>query len=261
MKPRELKMEYSSKNIVIRWLNAKCCNWGQRMPSYDIQNNIVGNSAPLWLNPSKTFYIIFSIINLILSILFISSYAAMHYSVYNGSISFTDTNITVINNSSSSIANGTNLILDQECIANFYDRFGTFFIIFGSLILLINTFSNLHLYLIEYASDEEWYRYLFCQFLLSIILLSLDITEYYFVSANFTYYNQHQKIINSFQSCSKVFTYNLYVNLVIAIIISFLSIFQIFKTFKNYKLLFYNEKPDYFRARCDDPNILIMTKN
>ena len=38
----ELQMEYSVTNECVRWCNSTCCNWGQRMPSYDAQNNIVG---------------------------------------------------------------------------------------------------------------------------------------------------------------------------------------------------------------------------
>ena len=38
----ELKMEYPVKNDCIRWFKTSCCDWGQRMPTYDAQNNIVG---------------------------------------------------------------------------------------------------------------------------------------------------------------------------------------------------------------------------
>lgn len=281
MKSRELKMVYSTKNFLLSWLSNKFCNWGQRMPTYDIQNNVVGNAAPLWINPSKKFYFIFSIINFILSILFVSSFAALHYYSNNGynpipttndtslnnytTINATNSTITIslINTKTKNETNQTDIPIwksDHFCIIRFSERFGTFFIVIGSAFLFINAFSNLYLFCIEYASDEEWYRNLFTQFSISIALLIIDIAEYYYVASNFNYYNQYYEVINGFQLCRTLFKFNLYVNLFVAIFISFLSIFQIVKTLKNYKLLFYSDNQEYFRARCDDPNIVILTK-
>jgi hypothetical protein len=207
--------------------------------------------------------------------MFVSSFAAVSYlnnnsypsdeSLANGSqISLLNNSILAINETI--ITNVKNKLHpnDYACIRTVYDSFGSFFIVIGATILFLNCFTNLYLYIIDYASDEEWYRHLFGQIILAFALISLDISEYYFVAKNFTFLNSDDNNIftkEGVRECPKIFSYNLYVNLFVAIFISFLSCVQGAQTVKNYKILFYPENQDDMRAMSEDKDIVIMSKH
>lgn len=268
---KELKMEFTTKNSVLRLLSHQLCSWGQRMPTYDQMNNIIGNTAPLWINPSKTFYLSFAIINCITAIMFISSFAAVSYVNNN---SYPSENL----NSTTDISSGDNLSFNYTSITNVKNRlhpndylciktvnssFGSFFIVIGAVIIIMNSISNLYLYIVDYASDEEWYRYLFGQFILSICLFSLDIGEYYFVAKNFKLFTEDENDLFTnigVVECPKIFNFNVYMNLFVALINSFLCLIQGGKTIANYKELFYNEDQDRMRASSEDNDIIIMCR-
>jgi hypothetical protein len=264
--PEQLNMEFTTKNQFLRSMNYQFCNWGQRKPTYDNMHNIVGSPAPLWVNPSKTFYLVFWIINLILAALFVTSFAAVSY--MNNNSYPTDSDVPVLNDTIVLYANFSNVKNqlhpnDYNCIKTVNNNIGTFYIVVAGGILFLNAFLNLFLYIKDYASDEEWSRYLFFLFVLSLGMISIDIAEYYFVAKNFTMYNSDENGIFSKEGvteCPTLFNFNVYVNLFIALFISFLSIIQAVQTIKNYKILFYPVNQDLLRARCENPDIVIMSK-
>lgn len=265
--PKGLKMEFTTKNKFLRVASNHLCNWGQRKPTYDEMQNIVGSPSPLWINPSKTFYLAFGIINLILAVLFVASFVAVSY-MNNNSYPNDDIDTPVYNDTIIIYANYSNVKNhlhpnDYNCIRTVYDNFGTLFIVIGGGILFLNSFLNLFLHIKDYASDEEWSRYLFFLFILSLSLISINIAEYYFVAKNFTLYSSDDNGIFSKEGvteCPRLFRFNVYVNLFVALFMSFLSIIQVIQTLKNYKILFYPVNQDILRARCEDHDIVIMGK-
>lgn len=182
----------------------------------------------------------------------------------NNSIS---TNTTINTNTSNSTINGTTLsVNDLACLNTIYSRLGTFFIIIGSLILLINAMYQLFLFMVDYATDEEWYRYLTIKLIMLIFLAGFGVADIMFCLDNSTYYTKNSGVNQLFTKtdvsvCPSLYKFNLLANFIVSVLIIVICIFQSLKTFINYKELFYPSNQEEYRARCDDPDIIILGKN
>jgi len=288
-----LKMEYETKNDCIKWCNVTLCNWGQRKPAFDANQTIVGSPTPLWLNPSKTFFVLFFTINFIVSILFVSSFVAITF--YNNSqlsinattLNSTNTNSTNTNstNTNSTNTNTTNTSAltntsttnatntssyiasnDLICMNTITSRLGSFFIVIGSIILFFNALYHCYLYNVEFATDEEWSRYLTFEGIALVCLVGFDIGDYIWCIQNIQYFTNNSGTNQLFTMpgvsvCPSLFHFNTYCNIVVAVLISVISVFQGFKISANYKELFFPKEQDEYRARCDDPDIIILARN
>ena len=122
------------------------------------------------------------------------------------------------------------------------------------------------LFMVDYATDEEWYRYLCFKFILFICLVGFDIGDYLWCINNISYYTANSGVNQLFTKpgvsvCPTLFNFNLYANLIVSVLITVICIFQLIKTCTNYKELFYPSNQEEYRARCDDPDIIILGKN
>jgi hypothetical protein len=121
--------------------------------------------------------------------------------------------------------------------------------------------------MIDYATDEEWYRYLFFKLILLLFLIGFDVGDYIWCINNMNYYNENSSGANKLFTkigvtvCPNLFNFNLYANWAVSILISVICLFQLLKTLMNYKELFYPSNQEEYRARCDDPDIIILAKN
>jgi hypothetical protein len=187
-----LEMEFPVTNDCIAMIKRKLCFWGQQKTSYDREgknitgiiinhkiNINIGSTSPLWLNPSKTFYKILFVLCLVVALIFIGSFVAIQY--YNNSL---------LNDSVSSTQS------DQQnnkiCVQKSYTYIKSYFIIIGSIILLLNckiynlyslikAFFALFVAMIDFASDVEWSRYLFLNTLLWLGLCGFLIADFIYV--------------------------------------------------------------------------------
>jgi hypothetical protein len=156
---------------------------------------------------------------------------------------------------------------DLLCLNTITDKLGAFFIVIGSIILFFNGFYMMFLYMIDYATDEEWYRYLFFKLILLLFLIGFDVGDYIWCINNMNYYNENSSGANKLFTkigvtvCPNLFNFNLYANWAVSILISVICLFQLLKTLMNYKELFYPSNQEEYRARCDDPDIIILAKN
>ena len=110
-KALKLDISFPSPNTCVRSFNRLLCNWGQRKYPYDVNGNLKGQTAPLWANPSRTFFLTFFILNFICSILFIASYVVVQY--------YSDKH------------------KDEKNCQTAKDHFKTVFIVIGSIILFV----------------------------------------------------------------------------------------------------------------------------
>ena len=120
--------------------------------------------------------------------------------------------------------------------------------------------------MVDYATDEEWYRYLFLKLIMLIFLIGFDVGDYLWCIDNMSYYSLNSGPNQLFTKpgvtvCPTLFNFNLYANLIVSGLISLICIFQLLKTLINYKELFYPSNQEEYRARCDDPDIIILAKN
>ena len=129
---------------------------------------------------------------------------------------------------------------DLACLNTIYSRLGTFFIIIGSSILLINAMYQMFLSMVEYATDEEWFRYLTFKLIILVFLIGFNIADYLFCINNMSYYNANSGVNQMFTMsdvtvCPQLYNFNLYANVIVSVLISLICVFQILTTLFNYK--------------------------
>ena len=64
----------NSNNAMIRRCYRRCCNWGLITPYREADVPYQGGSAPLYTNPQRTFFFVYSILNIFVLILLIVAY-------------------------------------------------------------------------------------------------------------------------------------------------------------------------------------------
>jgi len=207
---------------------------------------------------------------MIVSVLFVSSFVAITFynnsQVNNGtSLNTTNTTNTTTTNTTTN-PNSTITSNDLACMNTIYDRLGAFFIVIGSIILFFNALYHFFLYNVDYATDEEWSRYLTFEAIALILLIGFDIGDYVWCIQNLNYYADNSGVNQLFtksgvSACPSLFNFNMYCNMVVAVLISVIAIFQGFKISANYKELYFPKEQEEYRARCDDPDIIILSRN
>lgn len=156
-----------------------------------------------------------------------------------GNISFTNEVIanTTIVNGVPIYNNVTKLILGESqnnllCVNKCYKYLGGLFIVIGSIILLLNAFYALFIANIEYASDKEWSRYLVLNVILWACLIGFVIGDYLVFLENMNFYSKDPEGIFALAgtaTCQQLFQINLFLNLIVAVLISVLGILLILK--------------------------------
>jgi hypothetical protein len=123
-------MEFPMTNTFIKWWNRTCCSWGPQKTPYNKAGAKVGNLAPLWANPSKTYFKVIFTFSLLCALLFIGCYVAIQY--YNSRLlNNSQTTDTTVNPNALSSDNA-------NCVKQAYEHLKSFFIVIGSAILFIN---------------------------------------------------------------------------------------------------------------------------
>jgi hypothetical protein len=126
----KLEMDFPATNEFIKWWNRICCGWGPRKTPFNKAGAKVGNLAPLWSNPSKTYFKCIFVFALICSLLFVGSFVAIQY--YNSSLlNNSQTTDTDVNPEALSLGEG-------NCVRKSYEYLRSFFIVIGSVILFLN---------------------------------------------------------------------------------------------------------------------------
>lgn len=113
---------------------------------------------------------------------------------------------------------------------------------------------------VDYASDEEWSRYLMINVICWLALVGFLITDYYFFSQNLQFYTTDKLNIFSLSGtdvCNQLFQVNLWCNLIVAIIISILAILQILQILLTAKRFFLTAYVEH-TAVCNDDDIIVF---
>ena len=234
-------IDFESSNSFIRAFNRLFCNWGQRKVPYDVNGQIKGKTAPLWENPSKTFWLIIFIFSLIMSLLFIASFVVVNY--------YSD---DVINNKN---AND----IEKNCINISKSKFKTVFGVIGGIILFVNFLCFLFMYCKDYASDQEWSRYLIITAFFVFCMIGFNIADYVITSKNLKFYRDNitNEYDNSAKTCKRVFKANLGMNFTVCIISSIIELIVLIKIFLIGKFFFLNSYVPH-TAVCEDEDIIII---
>ncbi len=232
-KALKLDISFPSPNTCVRSFNRLLCNWGQRKYPYDANGNLKGQTAPLWANPSRTFFLTFFILNFICSILFIASYVVVQY--------YSDKHKNEVNCQTAK------------------DHFKTVFIVIGSIILLVNSLYWLFIYLKEYASDQEWSRYLIILVIFWAAMVGFLIAEYIISVDNLNFYNDNKGLFQGSDNkkCRQVFKSNLALNFIVAIFNSIIAVIMIIKVFLISKQFFLVKYVPH-TATSEDEDIIVM---
>lgn len=230
-KPLKLKMEFETNNPCVRSFNRIVCGWGMRKTPYDEKGNYKGQTAPLWANPSLTFFLSIFIVNLILSLLFIGCFIGVKY----------ETN-------------------QNDCSDD--EKYKNEFIIIGSVILLVNSLYWLFLYLKKYASDQEWSRYMIFLAILWAALIGFTIAEIIVTVKSLDDYNKAFRLLedkdnNSEDKCQEIFKASICINFVVGICNAIVSIIVIVMVFIISKNLFFQKYVPH-TASCEDEDIIII---
>lgn len=232
-KTLQLEMTFPSPNECVRSFNRFFCGWGIRKTPYDINGNIKGGTAPLWANPSRTFFLIFFILNFICSILFIASYIVVQYY--------------------------SNQHKDDGNCQQAKGNFKTAFIVIGSIILFVNSLYWLYIYLKEYASDQEWSRYMIILLVFWLAMVGFLIAEYIISVDNLSFYNDNKTLFEGDEnkSCRHVYIANLSLNFVVSIFNTIIAIIMGVKVVFISKGLFFTKYVPH-TATSEDEDIIIM---
>ena len=137
--------------------------------------------------------------------------------------------------------------------------FKTVFIVIGSIILLVNSLYWLYIYLKEYASDQEWSRYLIILVVFWSAMVGFLIAEYIISVDNLNYYNEHKVEFQGSKNkkCRQVFKANLALNFIVAIFNSIIAIIMIIKVFMISKQFFLVKYVPH-TATSEDEDIIVM---
>jgi hypothetical protein len=270
--PTKLNNQFPSKNPTITWFKRKFCKWGKKRLEYEIHPFVLGSPAPLWKNPSKKFYKIFFILNLISSLLFVLFFVAVN--IYNaaeksGIMDTINTNLNLNTNSTSSVSTSTSANststnptsnstdVNTQCLDAVSASLKPQFIIIGSAILLINAGYARFISKIDYASDEEWFRYLVMNFVCCVGLGLFNMAEYLDFSTQMSFFQETLLLkYESATNCIILFKVNLWSNFVNTVTITSVCAIQITKIFDNFNRLFIQEAEP---ARTDDKDIVVYT--
>ena len=224
-KPLKLQMEFETNNPCVRSFNRIICGWGMRKTPYDEKGNYKGQTAPLWANPSLTFFLSIFIVNLILSLLFIGCFIGVKYTT------------------------GKEKCPDDE-------KYKNEFIIIGSVILLVNSLYWLFLYLKKYASDQEWSRYMIFLVILWAALIGFTIAEIIVTVKSLDDYNKAFRRLKM-STCQQVFLASISINFIVGICNAIVSIIVIVMVFIISKNLFFQKYVPH-TASCEDEDIIII---
>jgi len=269
----KLEMEFPVTNECVKWFNGTCCGWGQKKTPYDAEGNIKGGPAPLWINPRPLLFKIYFIVGLFCSLLFVGSFIALQY--YNNTLSApfglntntTSSNSTatigvVVNSTVVNVTTSNNSTLDNNtfCVNTSYNYLKTWFIVIGSIILFLNSMYYLFLTLVDFASDQEWSRYMTLNFISWCALVGFVIADYLTFITNFKYFNEDPDkvfVLENTSSCQQLFQANLWCNLVVAIIISGLAVLELLTLFSIAKN-FFIKKHVVHSARNIEEAIIVL---
>ena len=224
-KPLKLKMEFETNNPCVRSFNRIICGWGMRKIPYDEKGNYKGQTAPLWANPSLTFFLSIFIVNLILSLLFVGCFIGVKYETNRNNCS------------------------DDK-------KYKNEFIIIGSVILLVNSLYWLFLYLKKYASDQEWSRYMIFLAILWTALIGFTIAEIIVTVKSLDDYDKAFRGLKM-STCQKVFLASICINFIVGICNAIVSIIVIVMVFIISKNLFFQKYVPH-TASCEDEDIIII---
>lgn len=271
-----LPMDYSNRNPILRKLSSIFCTWGYSKTIKTRDGKIIGAPSPLWANPSSLFFKIFSVINLICCCLFIGCYIFLRY--YNNdqeisSLTVRDytnlpKNVTFnefVNLTKETNSTSTN-VEDAYCMYKSYNEVNAIFVIIGAVILFLNFFHTMNIgFILDYASDNEWFRTLILNFILWLLMSGWLIGDIIYSSYLINYYNDNYSSNSSSSvfrmsttKCNNLFKVNSYGYLVVGIVTAVLAIFQIVKIFLIFKRFFMTDYVEH-TARCEDENIIVIS--
>ena len=238
-KALHLDIDYPTPNGCARSFNKIFCSWGVRKTPYDNSGNIKGKTAPLWANPAKKFFLAFFILNFVCSLLFVAGYIVVQYYSDDAKKSGNDQE-------------------GRVCINQAKGHLKTVFIVIGSIILFVNSLYWLFIYLKDYASDQEWSRYMILLIILWCAMVGFLIAEYVISVDNLKYYNDNKSsVFQKSKKCKRIFLANLSLNFIVSIFNTLIAIGVIIRVIFISKDFFFSKYVPH-SATCEDEDIIII---
>lgn len=272
--PITVQMDYKSRSKILQVIQTYVWDWGQTKIPKNKEGKIIGATAPLWLNESRMFFIGFSILFFITSLLLVGCYVFFRF--YNRdkeNSGLLVRNYTMLSDnvtydefiSSTNTTNATSLdTRDVYCMYISFNKINSIFILIGGIILFVNFFHMTYLgCFLEYATDKEWSRNLACSAFILLLLSIFTIGDIVYSASLISYYNKNEGadfnfIFNvSANKCKSLFKVNMIGYLIVGIITGILVIFQSLKLVSLGKKYFLTEFVPH-TARCEDENILVI---
>ena len=272
-KPVKVSMDFTARSKILQNCKNYLCDWGEIKVPKNKEGKPIGSTAPLWLNEDTFFFKCFSVLFLIVGILFIAVYVFLRfYNRNNVNSGLLVRNYTMLSPNATYeefIANTTTTNStavqpsDVYCMYISYNKINSIFVIIGGIILFLNFIHLMYIGCFEYASDREWSRNLAISSIIWVIMIGFIVGDFIYTVSLIVYYNDNKigdtALFNSnTPKCNNLFQVNMYGYLITAIIASILAVFQIIKIFQLVKQFFWTYYVPH-TARCEDENIVVIT--
>lgn len=240
-----MKMNYPTNNSCWRSCENKLCSWGQRAKPRTIDGSFRGMTAPLWKNPAKSFFIVICVIAFCLAVLFVIAFLVINYK-----------NDDILDSSEKEAVKDEN----DLCIIACKDELKPAWIVIGAILIFINAFCYCFIGCKEYASDQEWSRYLIITSILCVILIGVNVFHYIETIDHFKFYNDDKDkvFIGDYKSeCKQLFVANLVLNFFVAVSCSIVEILVLIRVFFIGKDFFMKSYVPH-TAKCVDDDIIVI---
>lgn len=218
------EIDYPSNNGCVRKFNDIFCNWGIRRKPKDQSGNLKGMTSPLWANPAQKFFSIICGVAFLLVVLFVAAYIVIKFK----------------NDDREKDKNGGCKL----------DKSNTLYIIIGSALLFVNAFYFCYLGFKEYASDQEWFRYIIIGLVFWAALVGVNIANYVFTVKNL-------KDKDNFKGCKNLLLANVIINFIVCIGCTIMEVLVIIRLILLF-LQFFLKSFVPHTAKCVDDDIIIV---
>lgn len=121
-------------------------------------------------------------------------------------------------------------------------------------------FCYLFFYCKNYASDQEWSRYIIILLFFWLCMVGFNVASYIVTSSNLRYYNKDKDGIfkkNDVKKCKNLYRANLGLNFCVCIVNSIIEALILFKIFMISKEFFFTKYVPH-SAVCEDDDIIII---
>ena len=215
-------------------------SYGFQLSDHHFDKNHKGSPAPLWNNFSKRFFFYFAIVNFVIFLLiFIAPATIVTLGIYNSE------NLEESNKNF------------KTCLEEIQREISTISLLLALFALIMNGLISSYLSRIDYASDQEWSRYLLFYSIAWAFLILTD-TGLFLDFINFIEFSSDSKVfeLENVEQCVRLFEINKWLTLSVAGLIGVLAFTQMLSVVQLMKRFLLTSGIDKF-AIIEDSNIQV----